>query len=120
MRYVRIIGPCIKNQAIINRTLHAPLDHILLNSQESKEYDKAISPCHQRSADRIVAGALKNGGLYIKLGQGLSTFNQVLPRQFTETLKSLQDKVNNIIDKRKLISTHFFVQALAREFREVS
>ncbi len=61
--------------------------------QESAEYDKAVEPCHQRSADRIVAGALKNGGLYIKLGQGLSTFNQVLPRPYIDTLKSLQDMV---------------------------
>lgn len=64
--------------------------------QESKEYDRAIEPCHQRSADRILAGALKNGGLYIKLGQGLSTFNQVLPRQYTDTLKALQDMVCSI------------------------
>ena len=40
-----------------------------------------------------MAGALRNGGLYIKLGQGLGSFNQVLPRQFIDTLKSLQDKV---------------------------
>lgn len=57
------------------------------------EYDTAIQPVHQRAADRIVAGALRNGGLYIKLGQGLGTFNQVLPRQYIDTLKSLQDKV---------------------------
>ena len=69
--------------------------------QDSAEYDEAIFPCHQRSADRIVNGALKNGGLYIKLGQGLSTFNQVLPRQYTDTLKSLQDKVE--IDLMKCI-----------------
>ena len=61
--------------------------------QDSSEYDVAIQPCHQRSADRIVAGALRNGGLYIKLGQGLGSFNQVLPRQYIDILKSLQDKV---------------------------
>lgn len=64
--------------------------------QESVEYDEAIKPCHQRSADRIVAGALKNGGLYIKLGQGLGTFNQVLPREYIDTLKTLQDMVGII------------------------
>lgn len=61
--------------------------------QDSAEYSKAVLPCHQRSANRIVAGALKNGGLYIKLGQGLATFNQVLPREYTDTLKTLQDMV---------------------------
>nr|KAG5707224.1 hypothetical protein BaRGS_017908 [Batillaria attramentaria] len=36
---------------------------------ESKEYDEAIKGCHRRAAERILAGCLKNGGLYIKLGQ---------------------------------------------------
>ena len=63
--------------------------------QDSPEYEAAVKPCHQRSADRIVQGALKNGGLYIKLGQGLGTFNQVLPREYIDTLKSLQDRVYN-------------------------
>lgn len=61
--------------------------------QNEEEYALAVLPCHQRSADRIVAGALSNGGLYIKLGQGLSTLNHILPHQYTDTLKSLQDKV---------------------------
>lgn len=69
------------------------LIHAVFSTQDSEAYDQAVFPCHQRSADRIVAGALSNGGLYIKLGQGLSTFNQVLPRQYIDTLKSLQDKV---------------------------
>ncbi len=62
--------------------------------QDSAAYSQAIEPCHQRSADLIVAGALKNGGLYIKLGQGLGTFNHVLPRQYLDTLKSLQDRAS--------------------------
>ena len=49
--------------------------------------------CHQRSADRIVVGAIDNGGIYIKLGQGLACFNHILPREYTETLLVLQDKV---------------------------
>ena len=31
-------------------------------------------------------------GLYIKVGQGLSTMNHVLPKEYTETLKVLLDK----------------------------
>ena len=63
--------------------------------QDTPEYTEAIKPCHQRSADRIVSGALANGGLYIKLGQGLGSMNQVLPLQYINTLKILQDKVSN-------------------------
>jgi len=40
-----------------------------------------------------VVGAVDNGGLYIKLGQGLACFNHILPREYTETLQVLQDKV---------------------------
>lgn len=77
-------------------------------------------PCHQRSADRIVAGALSNGGLYIKMGQGLSTVNQVLPRQYIDTLKSLQDMVCIIVYLVGYCQSLFpFVQALARQFKEV-
>ena len=31
-------------------------------------------------------------GLYVKVGQGLSTMNHVLPKEYTETLKVLLDK----------------------------
>lgn len=63
--------------------------------EDSPEYDAAIQPCHKRSAERIVQGALRNGGLYIKLGQGLGSFNQVLPREYIDTLKVLQDMALN-------------------------
>ncbi|KAJ7382323.1 putative aarF domain-containing protein kinase 5 [Desmophyllum pertusum] len=60
------------------------------------EYAQAIKHCHRRAADRIVVGAVDNGGLYIKLGQGLACFNHILPREFTETLQVLQDKVDEL------------------------
>ena len=64
--------------------------------QDSPEYDSVVAPCHQRAADRIVAGAIANGGLYVKLGQGLGSFNQVLPRQYINTLKVLLDMVSMV------------------------
>ena len=48
--------------------------------ENSEVYIENLKKAHQRTADRILAGCLKNGGLYIKLGQGL------------ETLKVLQDR----------------------------
>ena len=53
--------------------------NLLFMFQDSEEYDKAVKPCHKRAAERILAGALKNGGLYIKLGQGLVSMNHILP-----------------------------------------
>lgn len=51
-----------------------------------------MSQCHQRTADRLVDGALLNGGLYIKLGQGLCTFNHLLPPEYIATLRVLEDQ----------------------------
>lgn len=62
--------------------------------QDSREYEEKIHKCHQRAANRIVNGALRNGGLYIKLGQGLGSFNHVLPREYIDSLAVLQDLVS--------------------------
>lgn len=70
--------------------------------QNSPEYVKMMSACHQRAADALVAGAIRNGGLYVKLGQGLCSFNHLLPPEYIQTLRVLEDK------------------ALTRGFREVS
>ena len=59
---------------------------------ESAEYAEALSKCHERAATRILNTCLKNTGLYIKFGQGLITMNHILPKEYTETLKVLQDK----------------------------
>lgn len=51
------------------------------------EYELAMSAAHQRAADSILHGCLKNGGLYIKAGQGLVSLNHILPPEYLETLK---------------------------------
>lgn len=56
-----------------------------------------MSNCHLRAAKRIYEGVLKNGGLYVKLGQGLCTFNQILPVEYIQTLQALEDKVEILI-----------------------
>ena len=53
----------------------------------SPEYEHAMSGCHQRAADSILVGCLKNGGLYVKLGQGLVSMNHILPKEYLSTLK---------------------------------
>lgn len=54
------------------------------------------SEIHQRSADRIVQGCLQNGGIYIKLGQGLAAMNNILPKEYTKSLSTLQVHFCNI------------------------
>uniref|UniRef100_A0A8C9PZZ3 AarF domain containing kinase 5 n=1 Tax=Spermophilus dauricus TaxID=99837 RepID=A0A8C9PZZ3_SPEDA len=51
-----------------------------------------MSACHQRAADALVAGAIRNGGLYVKLGQGLCSFNHLLPPEYIRTLRVLEDR----------------------------
>ncbi|XP_043227436.1 uncharacterized aarF domain-containing protein kinase 5-like isoform X1 [Amphibalanus amphitrite] len=63
--------------------------------ETSTEYETAMSGCHQRAADRILVGCLKNGGLYVKLGQGLVSMNHILPKEYLNTLKVLQDRCLN-------------------------
>lgn len=60
--------------------------------EDSAEYQEELKKTHQRTADRILAGCLGNGGLYIKLGQGLVSMNHILPKEYLNTLKVLQDK----------------------------
>ncbi|XP_028726796.1 uncharacterized aarF domain-containing protein kinase 5 isoform X2 [Peromyscus leucopus] len=69
--------------------------------ENSPGYEEVMSACHQRAADALVAGAIRNGGLYVKLGQGLCSFNHLLPPEYIQTLRVLEDR------------------ALTRGFREV-
>ncbi|KAL6081279.1 hypothetical protein STEG23_037560 [Scotinomys teguina] len=60
--------------------------------ENSPEYVEVMSACHQRAADALVAGAIRNGGLYVKLGQGLCSFNHLLPPEYIQTLRVLEDR----------------------------
>lgn len=57
-----------------------------------ENYGFMMSRIHQRAADRILKACLANGGTYIKLGQGLVSLNHILPVEYIETLRVLQDK----------------------------
>ncbi|XP_005180262.3 uncharacterized aarF domain-containing protein kinase 5 [Musca domestica] len=66
-------------------------DYFMLD-EEDPEYEKNLKVVHQRSADRLLETCLKNGGLYIKVGQGFAAINHILPKEYTSTLAKLQDK----------------------------
>ncbi|XP_061671514.1 uncharacterized aarF domain-containing protein kinase 5 isoform X3 [Syngnathoides biaculeatus] len=61
----------------------------------SPSYASAMSACHQRAAESMVEAAIKNGGIYIKLGQGLCSFNHLLPPEYIRTLQVLEDRALN-------------------------
>lgn len=55
--------------------------------EDDKKYQEVMEGAHERSAKRLLEGCLGNGGLYIKLGQGLVSLNHILPAQYISTLK---------------------------------
>ncbi|XP_061787504.1 uncharacterized aarF domain-containing protein kinase 5 isoform X1 [Nerophis lumbriciformis] len=63
--------------------------------ESSPSYLAGMSACHRRAAESMVEGAVKNGGIYIKLGQGLCSFNHLLPPEYIRTLQILEDKALN-------------------------
>ncbi|KAM9339961.1 putative aarF domain-containing protein kinase 5 [Symphorus nematophorus] len=63
--------------------------------ESSPSYLAEMSACHQRAAECMVDGAIQNGGIYIKLGQGLCSFNHLLPPEYIRTLQVLEDKALN-------------------------
>lgn len=60
--------------------------------EDDPSYEIKIKEIHQKSADRLLETCLKNGGLYIKVGQGFAAINHILPKEYTSTLSKLQDK----------------------------
>ncbi|XP_066064891.1 uncharacterized aarF domain-containing protein kinase 5 isoform X5 [Chamaea fasciata] len=53
-----------------------------------------MSGCHRRAGQRLLQGALSNGGLYVKLGQGLCALDHLLPPEVTMTLRPLEDSAS--------------------------
>ncbi|KAM4864965.1 putative aarF domain-containing protein kinase 5 isoform 2-T2 [Thomomys bottae] len=88
--------------------------------ENSPGYVEVMSACHQRAADALVAGAISNGGLYIKLGQGLCSFNHLLPPEYIQTLRVLEDKAltRNLgeVDQLFLEDFHALPSELFQEF----
>lgn len=67
-------------------TLKAKADQ---DEESSSSYLKA---CHRRCAERTLRVLERNGSIFIKLGQHLSSMNYLLPLEWTETFIPLQDR----------------------------
>ncbi|KAH1500543.1 hypothetical protein LV164_007599 [Aspergillus fumigatus] len=57
-----------------------------------EERQEAIRACHKRCAERTLRVLEKNGSIFIKLGQHLSSMGYLLPLEWTTTFVPLQDK----------------------------
>lgn len=69
---------------------------VTLNQNErcesADEKTAALHACHKRCAERTLRVLEKNGSVFIKLGQHLSSMNYLLPLEWTTTFIPLQDK----------------------------
>lgn len=81
MVIVKAVGLCVWDYRRILNKHHA----------SKADEDEALRQCHLRCAQRILVALQTNGGLYIKLGQHLSSVI-LLPPEWTTTLKPLQDQ----------------------------
>eukprot|EP00210_Caulerpa_lentillifera_P005305 g5068.t2 len=84
----------------------------LRNVRDEDERARVIKECHQRGANRLLALAFANGGIYIKLGQHIGQLYHLLPEEYVQTMQE------NVLDKCPLTSYEdvkgTFVQELGR------
>lgn len=57
-----------------------------------EDFDSMLKACHKRCAERTLIAMEKNGSIFIKLGQHLSSLNYLLPSEWCDTFIPLQDK----------------------------
>ncbi|KAI8642512.1 ABC1 family-domain-containing protein [Parasitella parasitica] len=55
-------------------------------------YEEAKRACHQRCAERVLAAVQRLGGVYVKLGQHISVMQYLLPNEWCQTMRVLQDR----------------------------
>jgi predicted unusual protein kinase regulating ubiquinone biosynthesis (AarF/ABC1/UbiB family) len=64
----------------------------ILKRDDDPEYAEKLKACHLRCAKRTLRALEKNGSIFIKLGQHLSSMNYLLPNEWCDTFIPLQDK----------------------------
>jgi len=79
----------IGNSALVMADYRRNLHHM---SGAEPEYKALKAAFDERTSARLLSVCLEHGGCYTKLGQHLSTFNHILPRQYTSRLSVLQNK----------------------------
>lgn len=60
-------------------------------STDEDQWPSVLAACHKRCAERTLKAMERNGSIFIKLGQHLSSMNYLLPLEWTTTFIPLQD-----------------------------
>ncbi|KAJ1894722.1 hypothetical protein LPJ81_005104 [Coemansia sp. IMI 209127] len=69
-----------------------PSDGDECSDEERQRILEARSAVHLRSAEKVKRALMKNGGVYIKLGQHISAMQYILPMEWCTTMQALQDQ----------------------------
>lgn len=62
------------------------------HNDDPEHYSALLKACHKRCADRTFIVLEKNGSIFVKLGQHLSSLNYLLPSEWCDTFVPLQDQ----------------------------
>jgi aarF domain-containing kinase len=75
-------------------TLYANVSDYMktLKKHDDPRYEDLLKVCHKRCAERTLVAMEKNGSIFIKLGQHLSSMNYLLPSEWCDTFIPLQDQ----------------------------
>ncbi|KAJ1855534.1 hypothetical protein GGH12_004878 [Coemansia sp. RSA 1822] len=63
-----------------------------VSEDERRAIQVQRSKVHVRAAEKVKRALMKNGGVYIKLGQHISAMQYVLPMEWCQTMQALQDR----------------------------
>lgn len=64
----------------------------LSDKYSQEDYTALLKACHKRCAERTLVVLEKNGSIFVKLGQHLSSMNYLLPDEWCNTFIPLQDQ----------------------------
>ena len=85
----------------------------------SEAYVQKRKEIHVRVADRIHYMSNKCGGIYFKGGQYLGTLERIIPKEYTDKLKDLQEKGSELpFDQIKVTYEHDLDKKLEEVFKE--
>lgn len=87
---------------------------------DSDEYRMDRSVVHERCADRLLKLARTQGGVYVKIGQHVASMNHVVPREYSNRLKLLEDRAAHrpFWQIERTIRRQLGIQALSQAFSE--
>lgn len=86
----RVCWP-VANQ-VTKLTLRSYRTTLKQHHDDPEEEANFLKACHKRCAERTLTVLEKNGSIFIKLGQHLSSMGYLLPHEWTTTFIPLQDK----------------------------